>query len=95
VNTEHHLRARVSEVIGQMSPLGPRQATSEDRISDDLGYDSLAVVELALVLESEFDIQQISEDEAIDIVTVKDVQDLVVRTGRMPDGSHGVNSING
>ena len=95
MTTEQDSRARVSEIIGQMSPLGPRQATAGDRISDDLGYDSLAVVELALILESEFDLQQISEEDAIDIVTVGDVQDLVVKMGRLPDGDHGVTSTHG
>lgn len=95
MNNEQHLRTRVSEIIGQMSPLGSRQASSEDRISDDLGYDSLAIVELALVVESEFNIKQISEDEAIDIVTVRDVQDLVVKMSRPSDGSDEITATHG
>ncbi|KAA2250146.1 acyl carrier protein [Solihabitans fulvus] len=68
---------RVREIIGEMCPLGEREARSTDRVTDDLGYDSVGIVELAMVLEQEFELQPIDEEQAIDIVTVGDVEELV------------------
>lgn len=67
----------VRRIIGEMCPLGPRDTGPDDRIMEDLGYDSMAVVELALVLEAEFELEPIDEEQAIDLVTVRDVADLV------------------
>ena len=41
-------RAQVRRIVGEMSPLGAREANSGDRLVEDLGYDSLAVIELSL-----------------------------------------------
>ncbi|HEV2370663.1 MAG TPA: phosphopantetheine-binding protein [Streptosporangiaceae bacterium] len=71
--------ARVRRVIGDMCPLGARDVAADDRIMDDLGYDSMGVIELALVLESEFELAAIDEEQAIDLVTVGDVADLVAQ----------------
>lgn len=73
------LGARVRGLIGKMSPLGERTAESHHDVMNDLGYDSVAIVELALVLESEFDLQPIDDEEAFDVVTVGDIEQLVRR----------------
>lgn len=70
---------RVRELVGAMSPLGSRAAKPTDRVVDDLGYDSVAILELALALEVEFDLQAIGEEQAVDLVTVGDIEDLVGR----------------
>ncbi|MCD0453480.1 phosphopantetheine-binding protein [Actinocorallia sp. API 0066] len=69
----------VRRIIGEMCPLGARDVAPADRIMEDLGYDSMAVVELALVLEAEFALEPIDEEQAIDLVTVEDVAELVGR----------------
>jgi acyl carrier protein len=73
------LGARVRDLIGKMSPLGERTAESHHDVMNDLGYDSVAIVELALVLESEFGLQPIDDEEAFDVVTVGDIEQLVRR----------------
>jgi acyl carrier protein len=73
------LRSGVREVIGEMCPLGKRTAQSSDRLAEDLGYDSLAVIELSLQIESRFGLTAMAQDDATDIVTVGDVEDLVER----------------
>jgi acyl carrier protein len=78
---------RVSQIVGQMCPLGRRTVAATDRITDDLGYDSIAIVELALVLEAEFDLQPIDEQDAVDLVTVGHVAELV---GRMASVNEAV-----
>ena len=77
--------ARVHELIGQMSPLGARAVKPDDDVMNDLGYDSVAIVELALVLETEFGLRPIDEEQAYDLVTVDDV----VRLVRQMSGSKG------
>jgi len=73
------LRRQVRQVIGEMSPLGRRIAQSSNRLVEDLGYDSLAVIELSLRIESQFGLTSLGQDEAGDITTVSDVEDLVER----------------
>ncbi len=71
------LRAQVRAVVGEMSPLGSRSAESTDRLVEDLGYDSLAIIELSLQLESQFALKSIGQGAAADITTVGDVEQLV------------------
>jgi len=52
------------------------QIKPQDLIQDDLGADSLNVVELILELEHEFDIE-ISDDAGYKIKTVQDLNDLI------------------
>jgi acyl carrier protein len=73
------LRSQVRQVIGTMSPLGKRTAQPSDRLVEDLGYDSLAVIELSLQIESRFGVTSLGQDDAGDIATVRDVEDLVER----------------
>jgi len=75
---------RVRELVGAMSPLGSREVSSSDRVVDDLGYDSVALLELALALEVEFDLQAVGEDQAVDLLTVGDIERLVDQLARKP-----------
>ncbi|WP_371496511.1 phosphopantetheine-binding protein [Kitasatospora sp. NBC_00374] len=68
---------QVRRLVGEMSPLGAREAQSTDRLVEDLGYDSLAVIELSLQLESTFSLTAMGQGEAADITTVGDVEGLV------------------
>jgi acyl carrier protein len=81
------LRSDVRGLIGDMSPLGKRAALSTDRLADDLGYDSLAVIELSLQIESQFGLTAMGQDDATDIVTVSDVEDLVERMAAAAAGA--------
>jgi acyl carrier protein len=68
-------------VLQEILRLAPRPAESVDASTDlenDLGFDSLTLVELALALEQEFDLPPLSEGDAIEIATVGDVQEIVV-----------------
>jgi acyl carrier protein len=69
---------QVRVIIEQMAPLAPRRAEPDDHLVHDLGYDSLAVIELALELEVALGLRRIEEDEAMDVVTVRQVQELVL-----------------
>lgn len=71
------LRSKVREIVGEMSPLGAREAGSEDRLVEELGYDSLAVIELSLRIEQDFDLNALAAGGTPDITTVKDIEDFV------------------
>ena len=54
----------------------PSKVTLEASFSDDLGADSLDLVELVMALEETFDIE-VAEDELKDIRTVGEAFDLI------------------
>ncbi len=66
------LRSLVSDQLG----VDPDQMKSEASILDDLGADSLDVVELVMAIEEAFDIE-ISDEDAEAMRTVGDVESYV------------------
>ncbi|MBW2236400.1 MAG: acyl carrier protein [Deltaproteobacteria bacterium] len=62
-------------VVGQLG-VEADEVTPEASILDDLGADSLDVVELVMALEEEFDIE-VPDDDVEGIRTVNDVQTYV------------------
>ena len=52
--------------------LKPNEVTPESSLTDDLGADSLDLVELVMAIEEEFDIE-ITDDESERLRTVQDV----------------------
>lgn len=88
--TTEEVRARVLEIVSSMSPAGKPVALSSDRLVEDLGYDSLAIVELSLQIESVLGLTTLAQDDGADVVTVADIEDLVVRSlGSSPAGPAG------
>ncbi|MGA5798088.1 acyl carrier protein [Streptomyces cellulosae] len=77
-------RAQVRRIVGEMSPLGACEANSGDRLVEDLGYDSLAVIELSLRIEQEFTLVDLGTGPTADITTVKDIEDFVVQQQAAP-----------
>jgi acyl carrier protein len=74
------IATRVRELVGDLAPAGARQVGPSDRLIEDLGYDSVAVLELALALEVEFDLQEIDENQTVDLSTVGDIETLIAKT---------------
>ncbi len=70
------LADRVRSIVASQLSVEVQEVQPESSILDDLGADSLDVVELVMALEEEFDIEVPDEDvEAIR--TVKDVESYV------------------
>ena len=63
---------RVKRIIVDRLGVEESQVTPESSFKDDLGADSLDVVELVMELEDEFDLE-ISDEDAEKISTVGDV----------------------
>jgi acyl carrier protein len=70
------IEKRVKEIIAEQLGLSLEEVANESSYVDDLGADSLDVVELVMALEEEFDIE-ISDDELEKIRTVQDTIDYI------------------
>lgn len=68
---------RIKEIICSQFDVDPEKITSETSFVDDLDADSLDVVELAMSMESEYDIPEIGEEEIKKIQTVGDLVNYV------------------
>jgi acyl carrier protein len=67
---------KVREVISNVLGIEPENITMESSFIEDLGADSLDVVELIMDLQDEFDIE-IPDEEAEKVQTVGDVVDYI------------------
>lgn len=67
---------KVKSIIADQLGVDEEEITMESSFVDDLGADSLDIVELIMALESEFDIEFPDED-AEKVVTVGDVVDYI------------------
>ncbi|HTT58967.1 MAG TPA: acyl carrier protein [Acidimicrobiales bacterium] len=68
--------AKFTEDTVEVLAVDPSQVTVDASFSDDLGADSLDLVELVMALEETFDIE-VAEDELKEITTVGQAFDLI------------------
>ena len=68
--------AKFTEDTVEVLAVDPSQVTLEASFGDDLGADSLDLVELVMALEETFDIE-VAEDELKEISTVGQAFDLI------------------
>ena len=67
---------RLINAIAEVLDLDKDKITADSKFVDDLGADSLDIVELIMALEEEFDIE-IPDADAEKVVTVTDVVDYI------------------
>ena len=67
---------KVKEIIVEQLGVAENAVTQEASFIDDLGADSLDIVELIMAIEEEFDIE-IPDADAEKVVTVGDVVDYI------------------
>lgn len=67
---------KVKEIVAEQLGKDSNEVTNEASFIDDLGADSLDIVELVMAMEDEFGIE-IPDEEAEKIKTVKDVIDYI------------------
>ena len=65
------LEQAIRKIVAQQLDVEAGQVTMEARFIDDLGADSLDIVELVMTIEEEFDIE-IPDEEAEKLATVGD-----------------------
>lgn len=67
---------KVKQIITEQLGIDEKEVTLESAFIEDLGADSLDIVELIMAMESEFDME-IEDDEVEDISTVEDVVNYI------------------
>lgn len=67
---------KVKKIIGEKLGVDVAEITDESSLVDDLGADSLDLVELIMSLEEGFDIE-VPDDDAEKLVTVKDAIEYI------------------
>jgi acyl carrier protein len=67
---------KVKEIVAEQLGKDSSEVTNEASFIDDLGADSLDIVELVMAMEDEFGIE-IPDEEAEKIKTVKDVIEYI------------------
>ena len=67
---------KVKKIITEQLGIDEKDVTLDSAFIEDLGADSLDIVELIMAMESEFDME-IEDDEVEDISTVEDVVNYI------------------
>jgi len=73
--------ARVKDLIADSLGVNPTEVKPEASFIDDLGADSLDIVELVMAIEKEFGIE-IPDEDAEKISTVQDAVDYITNKAR-------------
>ena len=73
--------AKVKDVIVEQLGVDPERVKAEASFIDDLGADSLDIVELVMAMEEEFEIE-IPDEEAEKLKTVQDVASYLTSKGK-------------
>ena len=74
---------KLKALIVEQPSVAPESVTLDAAFVDDLGVDSLDLVELAMAMEDEFGIEEMSEE---DMANIKTVGDLLEYLGKHLDG---------
>lgn len=70
------VESKIKEIIAEQLGINEDDISAESSLSDDLGADSLDIVEIAMALEEEFEVE-ISDADIDNIDTVKDFTSFV------------------
>jgi acyl carrier protein len=75
--SDNNIEAKVKSIIIDQLGVSEDEVTTNASFVDDLGADSLDLVELVMALEEEFG-QEIPDEDAEKIVTVKDAVQYIL-----------------
>jgi acyl carrier protein len=88
--TREQIREMVSRALAEEFELEPAQMTPAARIKEDLGLDSLDVVDMVIVLESTFDFKIKDKAALAKIATLGDVVDFIAGLAETAPGGRAV-----
>lgn len=71
---------RISEIIAEQMGIEANTINEDTNLVDDLGADSLDIVELVMHFEEEYGVE-LPTDDLGNIETVKDIMDLMKKMG--------------
>lgn len=69
---------KVRDILSEQLGINPEEIKMESSFVDDLGADSLDVVELIMALETEFDLE-IEDEDAEKVSTVGDIVEYLIK----------------
>lgn len=75
------IHPKVKDIIVEQLGVDPEKVKAEASFIDDLGADSLDIVELVMAMEEEFDIE-IPDEDAEKLKTVQDVASYLQKKGK-------------
>ena len=81
--TKFEIESKIKELVHEQLGCNPDRIILQAKFVDDLGSDSLDVIELTMAGEEEFDIE-ISDDEIEKVSTVADAVNLVEKLLKEP-----------
>ncbi|MBQ7352025.1 MAG: acyl carrier protein [Clostridia bacterium] len=67
---------KVKKLLSEQLNIAPESVDLKSRVIEDLGADSLDVVEMLMVLEDEFNIT-VTDEESVELKTVGDIVKLI------------------
>jgi len=71
------IRAQAVQLVVAMAPRAVAQPSAQTRLAEDLGYDSLRLVELGLALEEHFGVE-LQDVSSLRVETLADVEQVAV-----------------
>ncbi len=74
--TATNVEAKMKSIIAEQLGVGEDEIKPDSAFVDDLGADSLDLVELVMAMEEEFDVE-IPDEQAENIKSVKDAVDYI------------------
>lgn len=75
------VQEKIKDIIVEQLGVTPEKVKLEAKFIEDLGADSLDIVELVMAMEEEFDLE-IPDEDAEKLKTVNDVQTYLVSKGK-------------
>lgn len=70
--TNEEILSTMQELVAEQFAMEPEEVNMDSTFEEDLGADSVDLVELVMAMEEEFDIGEIQEDELASLKTVGD-----------------------
>lgn len=77
--TKEEIARKVNEAFIEEFEMEPQKLTPEARIREDLGLDSLDVVDMVIVVEKAFDMKLPDRSALAGIATMGDIYDLLCK----------------
>lgn len=71
------IERKVKEIIAERMKIDTSEIKSESRFVEDLGADSLTVIDIVMKMEEEFGLDEIPDEDLEKIRTVKDAVEYI------------------
>jgi acyl carrier protein len=77
IMTHEEILQKMQELVGEQFAMEPAEVTMETSFEEDLGADSVDLVELVMAMEEEFEIGEVQEEELGSLKTVGDAVNFI------------------